>query len=702
MKLKIRTKIVCVCVLLLGAMSITTLVGVSRLSASNARLKQLVNVNAAGARIAAQMWGTTAGNTRTERELLLANTDELRAAAIARFDDYAQQRDALAAKLRAFGDPGLTASLATAGEALLAYGKIHAQVRELKRQASTERAAALLDGDGRHERELLVASLRAFDAELARRPLSPEAVTARAAAWQALDHVAGLIDREGASILAPESSDLEAAAQALTGHAAGLERVVADLVRTAGTPEEQRLADQLRAHHQTFAAVHSKIAALAREHSDRAAVALANGKGAPAVKQLTTVFSDMLAFEVGALTAAQQASAGAYGSARSLMIITFVLALTLVAAAAFAVVRYLTRALGSAAELAGTVAHGDLTRTVEVTDHDEIGEVVTSLNDMVDTLRRVVGEVTAAATSVATGAEQLSATAGQVAQGASQQGAATEQTAAAMEQVAASAQHNADNARETDRLAARTSENAQASGRAAADTLAAMTEIAKKIGIVEEIARKTDLLALNAAIEAARAGEHGKSFAVVASEVRKLAERSSGTASEISALSSNGVALAERAGTMLERLVPDIRKTAQLIEAVSAATREQDAGIDQTNKSLQDLDRVTQQNAAAAEQLAATAGELSNQAHQLQSAVAFFQVERDGAPAPAHARPRAPNGPARHALIAGGPAAHPATDRDGPEVSDDESAPSDAGELAHLAPPRRAGGDQSAEPGASR
>jgi methyl-accepting chemotaxis protein len=162
-----------------------------------------------------------------------------------------------------------------------------------------------------------------------------------------------------------------------------------------------------------------------------------------------------------------------------------------------------------------------------------------------------------------------------------------------------------------------------------------MKHIAEKIGLIEEIARKTDLLALNAAVEAARAGEHGKGFAVVASEVRKLAERSSVAAAEISQLSRSGVVLATGAGTLLDRLVPDIRKTAELVQEVSAASREQSTGIEQTNKALQDLDRVTQQNASAAEQLAATSAELSNQAQQLQTAVGFFRIDGTPRSAPA-------------------------------------------------------------------
>jgi methyl-accepting chemotaxis protein len=219
-----------------------------------------------------------------------------------------------------------------------------------------------------------------------------------------------------------------------------------------------------------------------------------------------------------------------------------------------------------------------------------------------------------------------------------------------MEQMAANIKQNADNATQTEKIARQSSGDAQRSGEAVGRAVQAMQTIAEKITIVQEIARQTDLLALNAAVEAARAGEHGRGFAVVASEVRKLAERSQAAAAEISTMSSQTVKAAQEAGEMLGRLVPDIKKTAELVTEISAACREQDIGADQVNQAIQQLDKVTQQNASASEQMSATSEELSSQAEELQNSIAYFRLDAAGAkPASAERAPVKRAAPARAA-----------------------------------------------------
>ncbi|RTL71393.1 MAG: methyl-accepting chemotaxis protein [Hyphomicrobiales bacterium] len=274
----------------------------------------------------------------------------------------------------------------------------------------------------------------------------------------------------------------------------------------------------------------------------------------------------------------------------------------------------------------GLVAAGDLTERVEIDCDGDHQRMKDAINGLIDNLTGFAVGVGKAADQVTSGSQELSSSSEQVSQGASEQAASAEEASASMEEMAANIKQNADNAAQTEKIARQSSKDAEASGDAVARAVNAMRTIAEKISIVQEIARQTDLLALNAAVEAARAGEHGKGFAVVASEVRKLAERSQTAAAEIGSLSGDTVKVAQEAGDMLVRLVPDIRKTAELVSEISAACREQDIGASQINEAIQQLDKVTQQNASASEQMSATSEELAAQAEELQTSIAFFRV----------------------------------------------------------------------------
>ncbi|WP_288758492.1 methyl-accepting chemotaxis protein [uncultured Brevundimonas sp.] len=293
----------------------------------------------------------------------------------------------------------------------------------------------------------------------------------------------------------------------------------------------------------------------------------------------------------------------------------------------------MTDNLKATAALADEVANGDLTvQPKPLSDKDTLG---LALQSMVERLRGVVTDALSASDNVSAGSQELSATSEQMSQGATEQAAAAEQASASMEEMAANIKQNADNAAQTEKISRQSAKDAEVSGEAVNRAVDAMRTIADKIGIVQEIARQTDLLALNAAVEAARAGEHGKGFAVVASEVRKLAERSQTAAAEISSVSGDTVKAAQEAGDMLQRLVPDIRKTAELVSEISAACREQDVGASQINEAIQQLDKVTQQNAGASEQMSATSEELAAQAEELQTSIAFFRTDAAGGRAPA-------------------------------------------------------------------
>jgi methyl-accepting chemotaxis protein len=280
--------------------------------------------------------------------------------------------------------------------------------------------------------------------------------------------------------------------------------------------------------------------------------------------------------------------------------------------------------LQSMVNVADRMAGGDMTMDVQPRSGDDSFGLAFAA--MLGKLAGTLGEVRLAAGSLATASAQVSSTAQAVSGGNSQQAAAVQQTTASLEQMNASIAQNADSSRQTESMARKGSRDAEESGSAVRETVGAMKTIAEKITIIEEIAYQTNLLALNAAIEAARAGEHGRGFAVVATEVRKLAERSQVASREISGLASSSVRVADRSGALLTELVPAIRRTAELVQDVAAASNEQAAGVSQINQSLAQVDQVTQRNASAAEELAATAEEMAAQAEALQDLVGLFRL----------------------------------------------------------------------------
>ncbi len=282
-------------------------------------------------------------------------------------------------------------------------------------------------------------------------------------------------------------------------------------------------------------------------------------------------------------------------------------------------------------ELTSKVAAGDLGMRFDASS--KATGIFLSIKDMVEKLREIIEGVSTAATQVTTGSNEISDSAQNLSQGATQQAASIEETSSAIEEMSANIQTNTDNANTTQSISQKAAKDAEEGGKAVSEAVRAMKEIASKIGIIEEIARQTNLLALNAAIEAARAGEHGKGFAVVAAEVRKLAERSQTAAGEISQLSASSVDVAERAGGIINKLVPDIQKTAELIKEIAASSREQSQGAGQINQAIQQLDQVIQQNAGASEEMAATAEELRSQAELMNQTMSFFNIGHREKPA---------------------------------------------------------------------
>jgi methyl-accepting chemotaxis protein len=464
-----------------------------------------------------------------------------------------------------------------------------------------------------------------------------------------------------------------------------------DMAATASA-ETRAFWTDLQAITKAFEASDDHVRELVAQGNTSLAASYSSGKGRDAANALTGKLGEGVKINRDRLEESKQLAADDYEQTRTLLVSASVVAVLIAIATAFWIALGISSGLRKIMTVAEAVAIGDLDQNVEIKTNDEIKDLVARINTMtgnlrntagiadriadgdltvmpkplsdrdtlglalermVERLRGIVADALSASDNVSSGSQELSASSEQLSQGATEQASSAEEASASMEEMAANIKQNADNAAQTEKIARQSSKDAEASGEAVNRAVVAMRTIAEKISIVQEIARQTDLLALNAAVEAARAGEHGKGFAVVASEVRKLAERSQAAASEISSLSGETVQVATEAGDMLNRLVPDIRKTAELVAEISAACREQDIGASQINEAIQQLDKVTQQNSGASEEMSATSEELAAQAEELQSSIAFFKVDASSVssrPAQAAHRPAAKPAATRPAM----------------------------------------------------
>ncbi len=390
--------------------------------------------------------------------------------------------------------------------------------------------------------------------------------------------------------------------------------IVAQLSGELDEQSEIALMDEIASRTEAY------IGAMRTLIKDEAVIAKDNGKRTSLLNEFESLGSE-LAHEATLL--ADEAVIEADIAILVLLVFMIILGVSI----AVYMARLISEPVMQSMQLAQSMAAGDLTQTIESKSRDEMGVMTKALAEMNTKFRGVVLSTQQSAESVAGSSEELSQAAQDLAQATADQSAIVEGMSASMEEIRANVSRTADNASETEGIARNVSVDAKEGGDAVTQTVHAMHEIASKISIIEDIARQTNLLALNAAIEAARAGEHGKGFAVVAAEVRQLAERSGIAASEISELSESSVRVAEKAGVMLEKMVPEIQKTADLVQEISSATSEQNTGIVHISDSAQQIDNVTQTNSASTQEVASTSETLAAHAETLRANMAYFKVD---------------------------------------------------------------------------
>ncbi len=295
----------------------------------------------------------------------------------------------------------------------------------------------------------------------------------------------------------------------------------------------------------------------------------------------------------------------------------------------YAISSSITRSIKMGLQIAQNISNGILHRQREVSRKDEIGELMTALNRMNNQLKFIVEDISTGIENMFISSQKLNKNATGLSEAATDQAATTEEISSSIEELHANFLQNAENANTTEQIAMASVSGIREGNQATELASKSLNSIIERIGFIGDLAFQTNILALNAAVEAARAGEHGRGFAVVASEVKRLADSSKEAAEIINKVSRETVIASDEAGVKLNKIVPEIEKTANLIQGIKLASNEQEAGINQINNAIQQLNNIAQQNAYSSENMANSSQDLSVLADKLKKTISFFQVGND-------------------------------------------------------------------------
>ncbi|MFM2482517.1 methyl-accepting chemotaxis protein [Celerinatantimonas sp. YJH-8] len=614
-------------IILILLLAATSLQGIRKLHSANQDMNIIVEGPAEVIRLTARMRQDLLELGMEAADYILASSQDARSrleSSMVKARDRLDDRQAQLAKILPKDDLPLLENFSTN---LKNYNSILDQVIVLSKQETNKKAAALSEGDALAAFNQLIAQIRALATHISASMTEtndPESLRALANENQQLALLSlelGSIQRlEKVYLLSRNNQEMTAISQRLELHIKQFQQIAESLTDHV-LPEQKHEIDSIGASFSHYMNIQKQVVALATQNSDGHAFELLEGQGTEAMNTTSSYLTKLLGLSDTSMNNIVDTTNAIYATTSKVLMILLIISVLIALLVAIIVVSR----INEVSRIATRIGDGDLNQkfSTKVSSRDIYG-VLRLMNER---LRSIVGEIKEASSNVASGSVQLSGTGQQIAQGATEQASSLEEVSSAVEQMSANISHSADNAKQTEQIASQAASDADASGKAVRESVLAMKDITERINIIEEIARQTNLLALNAAIEAARAGEHGKGFTVVAAEVRKLAERSQRAAGEIVELSRNSLNISEQAGAMLEKLVPNIQQTADLVQEISASAIEQNKGAAEINTAIQQLDQVVQQSAAAAEEMASTSEELSAQAEQMNSTMEFFKVD---------------------------------------------------------------------------
>ncbi|TFW06769.1 HAMP domain-containing protein [Oxalobacteraceae bacterium OM1] len=459
-----------------------------------------------------------------------------------------------------------------------------------------------------------------------------------------LDGIIRLINQNESDVakaITGEQSNLDERLKLIDARRAQADKTWDAYMATYLTPEEKRLADEFVAARKRYLAEGVKPALESLKVLDtQGAVTALHGPMTALFLPMTEKMNALIQLQLDVAKLEYNESQSLYTWVRNSCIAGVIFGIVLAGLVGGWLVRAITKPLDAAVELAESVASGDLTRHVEATSNDETGRLMRALQNMNDSLARIVRQVRTGTDTIATGSTEIAAGNQDLSARTEQQASSLEETAASLEELTSTVKQNADNSRQADQLARSASEVAGKGGEVVTQVVQTMgsisdssRKIADIISVIDGIAFQTNILALNAAVEAARAGEQGRGFAVVATEVRTLAQRSAAAAKEIKELINDsvekvnaGTRLVDEAGTTMRDIVASIQRVSDIVSEITAASHEQTSGIDQINTAVSQMDQVTQQNAALVEEAAAAAEAMRKNAVDLADAVSVFRV----------------------------------------------------------------------------